>query len=151
MYLVAICVAGLGVLIYLVVRWRQLRDRREVERYTVDAEGLHRELDSGADVLVVDVRQPLDLLAYSEIIPGATRIAPKEVMANPELIPRDRDAVVYCTCPSDATSLTIVRKALGLGFVRVRVLRGGLAGWKAKGFPVVAYEESFRLDTGGGD
>ena len=63
------------------------------------------------DVLVLDVRQPLDLLADSEIIEGAQRISPQDAMENPALIPTDKELVVYCTCPSDKTSRAIALKA----------------------------------------
>jgi rhodanese-related sulfurtransferase len=96
---------------------------------------------------VFDVRQPLDFLAHSEIIPGAKRIPPKDLIRHASLIPKEREAVVYCTCPSEKTSRMILRKALALQFTRVRFLKGGLAGWKAKGFPVEPYEKPFRLDT----
>lgn len=94
------------------------------------------------------MRQPLDLLTDPEIIPGATRIAPKEIIENPSLIPKEKDAVVYCTCPSDETSKSIARQAAALGFLKVKFLRGGLGAWKAKGYPVVPYEKPFHLDTG---
>jgi 3-mercaptopyruvate sulfurtransferase SseA len=32
-------------------------------------------------------------------------------------------------------------------FSRMRFLRGGLAGWKANGYPVERYTASFHLDT----
>jgi rhodanese-related sulfurtransferase len=54
---------------------------------------------SGQEVLLFDVRQPLDLLAYPELISGAKRIPPEEVLKTPSLLPRDEDIVVYCTCP----------------------------------------------------
>jgi len=63
------------------------------------------------------------------------------------LIPKEKDSVVYCTCPSDKTSRVILRRAQGLQFLRIKFLRGGLAGWKAKGYPVERYEKSFHLDT----
>jgi rhodanese-related sulfurtransferase len=147
MLIAGLIVAVVAGFVGWVIWSKRERDRREFERYSISPDGLQALLASGADVIVLDVRQPLDLLAYSEIIPGAIRLAPKEVIENPGLIPRDRDAVVYCTCPSDKTSLGIVRKAVALEFERVKVLKGGLAGWKAKGFPVVPYEHSFRLDT----
>jgi hypothetical protein len=31
-------------------------------------------------------------------------------------------------------------------FSRLKILKGGLAGWKAKGYPVEPYEKSFHLD-----
>jgi rhodanese-related sulfurtransferase len=99
-------------------------------------------------VLVFDVRQPLDLLADSEIIPGATRLSPKEVIQNPSLIPKEKDSVVYCTCPSDETSQTILHRALALKFFQIKFLKGGLEAWKAKGYPVEPYNKPFRLDTG---
>ena len=93
------------------------------------------------------MRQPLDLLAYSEMIPGAIRLTPKQVMAQPDLIPRDEDVVLYCTCEGQKTSLEIVRQSRSAGYTRLKVLRDGLAGWKARGYPVEPYRESFRLDT----
>jgi len=32
-------------------------------------------------------------------------------------------------------------------FFRVKFLKGGLAGWKAEGYPVEPFEKPFRLDT----
>ena len=46
---------------------------------------------SGQEVLLFDVRQPLDLLAYPELISGAKRIPPEEVLKTPSLLPRDED------------------------------------------------------------
>jgi rhodanese-related sulfurtransferase len=147
MYLIAICAVGLVVLILGIFRMRQLRNRRELERYSIDADELHALLESKKDIVVLDVRQPLDLLAHSEIIPGAKRVPPKEVMEQAELIPRDKESVIYCTCVSEKTSRMVVENALRLHFSRIKFLRGGLAAWKEKGYPVVPYTQSFHLDT----
>ena len=124
---------------------RRYRDQRELEQHSIAADELHRLLASNQEVLLFDVRQPLDLLADSEIIPKAQRIPPDEVLQNPSLIPREKDTVVYCTCPSDKTSRAILRRVLALHFSRVKFLRGGLAAWKEKGYPVEAYNEVFHL------
>ena len=147
MYLIAICVVGAIVLIVGIVRMNQLRNRRELENYSIDAEELHRLLESKRDIVILDVRQPLDLLAHSEIIPGAKRIAPKEVMEQAEMIPRDKDSVLYCTCVSEKTSRMVLESALGLQFSRIKFLKGGLAAWKERGYPVEPYTKSFHLDT----
>ena len=118
-----------------------------MERHSITPETLHTLLAANQKVLLYDVRQPLDLLADTEIIVGATRIPPRDLLENPLLIPKDKDLVVYCTCPSDKTSRSISHRAQAMGFSRVRFLQGGLAGWKAKGYPVEPYEESFHLDT----
>ena len=147
MYLVAICVVGFCILIFGLVRMRQLRQRRELERYSIDADELHALLESKSDIVLQDVRQPLDLLAHSEIIPGAKRIPPKDVMDEAGLIPKDKDSVLYCTCVSEKTSRMVLESALGLQFSRIKFLKGGLAAWKERGYPVEPYTKSFHLDT----
>jgi rhodanese-related sulfurtransferase len=140
---------AIGILIFVVVRVKRSREKRELEQYFIDPDALHRILSSNQTVLVLDVRQPLDLLAYSEMIPGAKRVPPKDVIANPSLIPKEVDTVIYCTCNSESTSRDILQRALALNFSKVRLLRGGLAAWKEKGYSVVPYEEAFHLDTAG--
>lgn len=144
---VSVMVASVLAVIGAVI-WRiRSRRRHELEQHIIDAEALQELLKTEPRALLLDVRLPLDLLAHSEMIPGATRIPPKEILANPSLIPRDAEAVIYCTCDGQKTSREIVQHGLSLGFTRIRLLRGGLEAWKAKGYPVVPYKESFRLDT----
>lgn len=132
----------------LIAIWiKRSRDRRELELHSITPEALHTLMASNRGVLLFDIRQPLDLLTDAEIIPGATRIAPHDVIQNPSLVPRDKDAVVYCTCPGDKTSMRILQRALAMGFSRVKFLKGGLEGWKAKGYPVMPYNKPFHLDT----
>jgi rhodanese-related sulfurtransferase len=147
MYLVAIFVIAACVLIFSLVRMRQLRRHRELEQHSIDADELHALLESRRDIVVLDVRQPLDLLAHSEIIPGAVRVPPKDVLDQAGLIPKDKDSVLYCTCASEKTSRMVLESALRLQFTRIRFLKGGLAAWKEKGYPVERYEKPFHLDT----
>ena len=143
--LIAVTIA---VLCVLVVFWaNRNRNREDVEHHSITPEELHALRGSNQDVLVYDVRQPLDVLAHAEIIPGAKRVFPKEIMENPSIIPKDKDLVVYCTCPGDKTSREVWQKANALHFERVRFLKGGLEAWKAKGYVVEPYRESFHLDT----
>jgi rhodanese-related sulfurtransferase len=118
-----------------------------MEEHSITPEALHSLLASNQEVLVFDVRQPLDLLADSEMIVGATRIPPRDLLENPSLIPNEKDSVVYCTCPSDKTSRLVSERALAMHLMRIKFLKGGLAGWKAKGYPVERYETPFHLDT----
>jgi len=142
---IAICVVVLGLLIFAWIK-RKRRDRNiELEQHSITAEELHSLLASQPQVLLFDVRQPLDLLAYPELIPGAQRIPPKEVLEKPSLIPKEKEVVVYCTCPGDKTSREILDQALALHFSRVKFLKGGLAAWKANGYPVEPYREVFHL------
>jgi rhodanese-related sulfurtransferase len=138
--LVALCAA-------IVIWIKRTRDRNELEQHSITPDELHSLLASSQEVLVFDVRLPLDLLADSEIIPGARRIPPKEILENPSLIPKEKDSVAYCTCPGDKSSRAVIHRALTMHFYRVRFLKGGLAAWKAKGYPVEPYQQPFRLDT----
>ncbi len=147
MYLIAIFVVAALVLIVGLLRMRQLRRRRELEQHSIDVDELHALLESKKDVVLLDVRQPLDLLAHSEIIPGAMRVPPKEVLEQAQLIPKDKDSIVYCTCVSEKTSRMILENALKLQFTRIKFLKGGLAAWKAKGYPVDRDDKPFHLDT----
>ena len=138
---------------WLAVIWiRRIKARREFERISITPEALHELIVGQHDIVILDVRQPLDLLADSEIIEGARRISPEDATTNPALIPTDKELVVYCTCPSDKTSRAIAFKAQQLApqvdLSRVKFLKGGLAAWKAKGYPVVPYDKTFHLDTG---
>jgi rhodanese-related sulfurtransferase len=145
----AATLTGICVIVLFAVFWiKRARERRELEEHSITPEELHTLLEApNHDVQVFDVRQPLDLLANSEIIPGAKRLAPKDVIENPSLIPKEKMSVVYCTCPSDKTSRAILHRALSINFLRVKFLKGGLTAWKAKGFPVEPYNTAFHLDS----
>lgn len=146
--IIAIAIWGLLAVIWI----RKIKARRAFEQLSITPEALHDLIVAHHEVLILDVRQPLDLLADSEIIEGAQRISPQDAEANPSLIPTGKELVVYCTCPSDKTSRAIAARAQGLApnldVSRVKFLKGGLAAWKAKGYPVVPYDKTFHLDTG---
>jgi len=146
MGVVAIGAVGVCVLIFAVIMVRRVLAKREIEAKSIEPEALYEQLRA-KQVLLYDVRQPLDFLAHPEIIPGATRIAPKEIAEQTASFSRDQNSVIYCTGGDDETSHMILGKARALNFTRVKLLRGGLAAWKEKGYPVEAYTEPFQLDT----
>ena len=120
--------------------------RREVREKSIEPEALYSLLKA-KKILLYDVRQPLDFLAHPEIIPGAIRIAPKHIADQTAHFSRDQNSVIYCTGGDDETTQMVLGKARALNFTRVKLLKGGLAAWKEKGYPVEAYTESFQLDT----
>ncbi len=142
--LIAICVA----ILLAAALVKRAIDRRELELHTITPEELHALLASNRDVLVLDVRQPLDLLADSVMIPGAKWFAPQTLLDDPSFMPARREMVLYCTCPSDETSRAVLNRALAIGFSRIKVLKGGLEGWRRNGYPVEPYQRPFPLDSG---
>jgi rhodanese-related sulfurtransferase len=142
----AICVVALGILIFGWITVRRLRAKLRLEANSIEPEALYAQLNA-KQVLLYDVRQPLDFLAHPEIIPGATRIAPKDIAEQTASFSRDQNSVIYCTGGDDDTFQMVLGKARALNFTRVKLLKGGLAAWKEKGYPVEPYTSSFHLDT----
>jgi rhodanese-related sulfurtransferase len=66
-----------------------------VARITVDE--LKGKIDAGEDLVIVDLRHSYDFEADPETIPGAVRMEAKELEKNAELLPRDREVILYCT------------------------------------------------------
>jgi membrane protein DedA with SNARE-associated domain/rhodanese-related sulfurtransferase len=85
---------------------------------------------------IIDLRHPLDVLTDPLVLPGALRIGPDELKLRREIIPHDRDIVLYCTCPSEETSAKVALELRRMGVKRVRPLRGGLQGWRDAGYPL---------------
>jgi len=127
------------------VRWRVKRD---LEANSIEPDELHALLKKG-EVLLFDVRQPLDVPAYPEVIPGAIRIAPKDAAELSASYSRDEPAVLYCTGADDKTGAMVLGKVRALKFTRVKLLRGGLQAWKDRGYPVEQSTEPFQLDVRG--
>jgi membrane protein DedA with SNARE-associated domain len=116
----------LGVLGFFV--GRLIRNRRFVRKLIelrLEPEELKRQLDSGQSVFIVDLRHPLELLPDPFTLPGALHLSPDALAARVHEIPRDRDVVLYCTCPSEATAAKTAMTLHKLGIERVRPLRGG--------------------------
>ncbi len=111
--------------------------RRRASFALISPEELKRRLESADPIAVIDLRHPLDLLSDPRSIPGALRISPREIEARHQEIPRDRDVVLYCTCPNQATSAQTAALLAAKGITRVRLLAGGFHAWRARGYPLI--------------
>ncbi len=134
--LLAIGVAG-----FLV--WRLVRRRmilKDLAAARLEPEELKKQLDAGEDVYIVDLRHPLELLPDPFTLPGAVHFSPESLAARHQEIPRDREVVLFCTCPSEATAARTALTLHRLGIERVRSLRGGFDEWKRLGFPLDAVQ-----------
>ena len=137
--LVLVLVMVVGIVVYRVVKMRlfvrELRGLRlEPAQLLAMMEDAKREhLDPP---FIVDLRHPLDIMPDPRALPGAVQIGPQELKKRNKVIPRDRDVVLYCTCPSEETSAKVAMELRKMGVMRVRPLRGGLQGWKDAGYPL---------------
>jgi rhodanese-related sulfurtransferase len=146
MSVTVICVALLFGLIFGWMVVSRLRASRKLAAKSIEPEALYVLLET-KEVLLFDVRRPLDLLAHPVIIPGAIRVPPQDAAALTASYSRDQKAVIYCTGVDDDTGHMVLGKVHALNFTQVKLLKGGLDAWKAKGYRVEEYTESFNLDT----
>ena len=82
------------------VLWKFIQRRRflrwlRIARIT--PKELMDKLTAGENISIVDLRQPMDIEAFPQMIPGALRIAMEEIEERHGEIPRDRDVVLYCS------------------------------------------------------
>ena len=127
----------LGVLGFVIVRIIRRRSfLRKLVESRLEPEELKRQLDSGEPVFIVDLRHQLELMTDPFTLPGALHLSPDALAARVHESPRDRDIVLYCTCPSEATAAKTAMTLHKLGIERVRPLRGGYDEWKRLGYPL---------------
>lgn len=129
----------LGIAGFFVARvWRRRIVLKKLAAARLEPEELKRQLDAGEEVFIVDLRHPLELVPDPFTLPGARHFSPDVLAARHHEIPRDRDIVLFCTCPSEATAAKTAMTLHKLGIERVRPLRGGFDEWKRLGFPLDA-------------
>jgi rhodanese-related sulfurtransferase len=111
----------------------------EIERIT--AEELKARLAKNEAVTIVDLRA-VDAFAHSsDKIKGAIHMKARRLryrlaFAPFKALPRDREIITYCACPSDEISVRAAQVLLEAGFKRVLVLKGGWQAWLKAGGPV---------------
>lgn len=118
--------AVIGYVIYKAVH-RYQADYR-VPRIT--ARQVMDKLAAGEEPLIIDLRS-LGAREERSAIPGALTIALNDLAGRQHEFPRDRDVVLYCDCPRDASSVEGAKTLRKLGFTRVWPLQGGVEAWHA--------------------
>ena len=78
----------------LLVRTLMIRKLRIAR---ISADELRRMMDSGDEVMVVDLRHPLDIESAPYSVPGALRMSPEEIDRRHEEIPKGQEVILYCS------------------------------------------------------
>ena len=60
----------------------------------------------------------------------------EEVKLRQHEIPRDRDIILYCSCPNEVSSARAALLLHRSGLLRVRPLLGGIDAWKERHYPL---------------
>jgi membrane protein DedA with SNARE-associated domain/rhodanese-related sulfurtransferase len=108
--------------------------RLKIARIT--PEELKEKIDSGEDVIIVDLRHAIEFDAQPETIPGALHMDAAELEEAHEVIPRDREIVLFCACPNEVTAARLALLLRSKGITRIRPLAEGYEGWRSRGFPL---------------
>lgn len=120
-------------------RHQVLREHRMAKISAVELKNL---MDDGQQVIIVDVRNPLSRKTDPESIPGAIHLLFEEIDRRHDELPKNKEIVLYCTCPNDISSARTALKLKRQGVQRVRPLEGGLDAWRERRFPTERLEPS---------
>ncbi len=138
---IAITVVGTLFTAYIVWKWwERYRFLKRLRMARVSVDELYRLMDSGAQPLVVDVRTQSARMLEPRRIRGALHVPLHAVEQHVKELPRDRDIILYCTCPNEVSAAEAAKVLLNSGFTRVRPLHGGLEAWIAAGYAVEEIE-----------
>ena len=119
--------------------WKYFQRQRFIRKLRINRitpEELKQKIDAGEEVAIVDLRHTIDFESDPHTIPGAFFLPSEEFDRRYAEIPAERELVLFCTCPNEATSAHVALMLKRRGITRVRPLAGGLEGWREKGFPV---------------
>jgi membrane protein DedA with SNARE-associated domain/rhodanese-related sulfurtransferase len=131
----------LGVLLgaYIAFKWwERRRFQTALDMARIGVEELYRQINGGVAPLIVDVRSATAQSLELQRIPGALHLPLQDVAQHVGKLPRDRDIILYCNCPNEASAAQAARVLMNHGFRRVRPLAGGLDAWIAAGYAVEA-------------
>jgi membrane protein DedA with SNARE-associated domain/rhodanese-related sulfurtransferase len=135
---VAALVVGGALALYIGFKWwERMRFFKSLRMARIGVAELYELLQQGAEPIIVDVRSTTARALEPRWIPGALHVPLEEIADHIKDLPRDRDIVLYCACPSEASAARVARVLMNHGFTKVRPLHGGLDAWRAAGYAVV--------------
>jgi membrane protein DedA with SNARE-associated domain/rhodanese-related sulfurtransferase len=121
------------------IGWKYYNRRRFLRKLRIariTPEELKGKIDAGEDVIIVDLRHALDFDAQPDTIPGALHMDAAELEEAHEVIPRDREIILFCACPNEATAARLALLLRSKGITQIRPLAEGYEGWRSRGFPM---------------
>ena len=122
--------------------WERQRFYKELRMARISVGDLNALMKAGEQPIVVDVRSPTARTLEPRWIPGAIHVPVDDVSRHLAELPRDREIVVYCTCPSEASAARVAKLLINHGFKEVRPLHGGLDAWIEAGYAVDGLPEA---------
>ena len=134
-----VAVAGL-VAVYVGFKYlqrRRLLRQLRVARITVGE--LRRRQAAGEELILLDLRARAELDRDPSLIPGARHMTLDELERCEPDLPRDRDVILYCSCPNEVSSARMAFRLRRKGIIRVRPLLGGIDAWREQHYPTLRW------------
>jgi len=90
-------VIGGGLVAYILWKYAQRRRfLRQLQFARIAPEELKQKLDAGEEIMILDVRHPLQFKAEPQTIPGAIYLPLEQLGQASRTFPSDREVVLYC-------------------------------------------------------
>ena len=117
-----------------VVQAQNLVARTPANVDLISAQELKAKVDRNEPLVILDVRSSESYANSDRRIKGAIHVKVRRLehrLNFPPLkdVPRDREIIAYCACPSEEASIAAAQILLDNGFKRVRALKGGWQDW----------------------
>jgi membrane protein DedA with SNARE-associated domain/rhodanese-related sulfurtransferase len=115
--------------------WDRRRFYNELRMARITVPELAKLLDTGSAPMILDVRS-LESQLLDGRIPGAIPVDEKTVEIRIPDSESDREVILYCACPNEASAARIAKMLKARGFKRVRPLAGGIDAWMQAGYAI---------------
>jgi membrane protein DedA with SNARE-associated domain/rhodanese-related sulfurtransferase len=116
--------------------WQRQRLLRELRMARITVDELRRKQEAGEEMVILDLRSKAALEEDPSMIQDAVHLSMEDIEKRREEFPRDRDIIVYCSCPNEATAAKVALLLQRHGFTRVRPLLGGIDAWREGNHPM---------------
>jgi membrane protein DedA with SNARE-associated domain len=128
-------VLGLAALYIGYKYFQRNRLLRELSMSRITVDELHQKQEAGENPMILDLRSLEEIEVDSLLIRGALHMSMDEVDRRQQEIPRDRDIILYCSCPNEVSSARVALRLHRKGLSRVRPLLGGIEAWRRRNYP----------------
>jgi rhodanese-related sulfurtransferase len=116
--------------------WRRRHLLHELRMARITVSELRQKQVAGENLVILDLRSSAALEEDPSVIQGAIHLNVDDVESRHHEIPRDRDIIIYCSCPNEVTSARVALLLRRKGILRVRPLLGGIVAWRDMNYPL---------------
>ena len=131
--------AVVGGLIAVFIGYKYFKRHRllaQLRMARITPDELHQKIEAGENPVILDLRPKSELAESPSSIRGAVHMTMDEVENRLQEIPRDRDIILYCSCPNEVSSARMALRLKRRGILRVRPLQGGIDAWIKRAYPM---------------